>query len=68
MAVLPPSIPALELATLSLTRRLETPRGTIKKLRFAPGKGNSKLFVLYSNRLDIRDTQSVSYYRHKSIF
>ena len=32
----------------------------MKKLRFAPGKGNSKLFVLYSTRLDIRDAQRVS--------
>ncbi len=32
----------------------------MKKLRFAPGKGNSKLIVLYNSRLDIRDAISVS--------
>ena len=41
-------------------RTIETPRAVVKKLRFAPGKGNSKLFVLYNTQLDIRDTLSVS--------
>lgn len=45
---------------LNHTRSIETPRAVIKKLRFAPGKGNSKLFVLYNTRLDIRDTQQDS--------
>ena len=27
----------------------------MKKIRFAPGKGNTKLFVLYNSRLDIRE-------------
>lgn len=48
-----PSLPPMH-------RTIETPRAVVKKLRFAPGKGNSKLFVLYNSRLDIRDTQQVS--------
>lgn len=36
-------------------RTVETPRAAVKKLRFAPGKGNTKLIVLYNSRLDIRD-------------
>ena len=27
----------------------------MKKIRFAPGKGNTKIFVLYSSRFDIRE-------------
>ena len=27
----------------------------MKKIRFAPGKGNTKIFVLYNSRFDIRE-------------
>ncbi len=51
-----------------LYRTVETPRAAVKKLRFAPGKGNTKLMVLYNSRLDIRDASSVSVavYAHSS--
>ena len=45
---------------LSPPRNLETPHAAVRKLRFAPGKGNMKLFILYNSRLDIRDTSTVS--------
>jgi hypothetical protein len=54
---LPPSLPPPP--PLS-TRSLETHRGAIRKLRFAPGKGNYKLLILYHNRLETRDTRSHS--------
>ncbi len=44
----------------TIYRTVETPRAAVKKLRFAPGKGNTKLMVLYNSRLDIRDASSVS--------
>jgi len=37
----------------------------VKKLRFAPGKGNSKMAVLYNTRIDIRDAVGVG--QHKPI-
>ena len=40
---------------LSVYRTVETPKALVKKIRFAPGKGNSKMFVLYNSRFDIRD-------------
>ena len=36
-------------------RTIETPKAPVKKIRFAPGKGNTKIFVLYNSRLDIRE-------------
>ena len=44
-------------------RTLETPRGALKKLRFAPGKGNTKMLVLYGTRLDVRDALGVSLFK-----
>jgi hypothetical protein len=38
-----------------LSRTIETPKAPVKKIRFAPGKGNTKIFVLYSSRFDIRE-------------
>lgn len=46
--------------TVPTCRAIETPRAPVKKIRFAPGKGNSKLLVLYTSRLDIRDFMTVS--------
>ena len=40
---------------LFLPRTIETPKAPVKKIRFAPGKGNTKIFVLYSSRFDIRE-------------
>lgn len=37
------------------SRTIETPKAPVKKIRFAPGKGNTKIFVLYSSRFDIRE-------------
>lgn len=36
-------------------RAIETPKAPVKKIRFAPGKGNTKIFVLYTSRFDIRE-------------
>ena len=36
-------------------RTIETPKAPVKKIRFAPGKGNTKIFVLYTTRFDIRE-------------
>ena len=41
-------------------RTLDASKAAARKIRFAPGKGNSKLFVLYNTRLDIRDITGVS--------
>lgn len=37
------------------SRNIHTGRGWIKKMRFAPGKGNLKLLILYSDGVDIVD-------------
>nr|CAD7396669.1 unnamed protein product [Timema poppensis] len=37
------------------SKNVHTGRGWIKKMRFAPGKGNLKLLVLYSDGVDIVD-------------
>ena len=36
-------------------RNVETSRSVVKKLRFAPGKGNLKMIALYNTRIDIRE-------------
>ncbi|KAK6635197.1 hypothetical protein RUM44_000448 [Polyplax serrata] len=41
------------------TRRYPTSRSCIKKLRFAPGKGNMKLLVLYQDGVDVIDLKGV---------
>lgn len=38
---------------------LASAKGSVKKIRFAPGKGNTKILILYSNRLDVRDALEV---------
>ena len=53
-----PSFPSLP-SHLSLPclppRNVETTRSVVKKLRFAPGKGNIKMIALYNTRIDIRE-------------
>ncbi len=60
--IMPPPPPVITLLwpLYIIYRTVETPRAAVKKLRFAPGKGNTKLMVLYNSRLDIRDASSVS--------
>lgn len=40
---------------LHQARRHTTARGYIRRMRFAPGKGNLKLLVLYNDGVDIID-------------
>ncbi|XP_077868471.1 WD repeat-containing protein 11 [Saccoglossus kowalevskii] len=42
-----------------VSRAVPTHRGWIKKIKFAPGKGNHKLIVLYNDGMDIWDTKDV---------
>ena len=42
------------------SKNIHTGRGWIKKMRFAPGKGNLKLLILYSDGVDIVDLKKVS--------
>lgn len=44
-----------------ITRSIATHRGHIKKIKFAPGRGNFKLGVLFSDGVDIWDLQKVIY-------
>ena len=44
---------------LGLSRYMDATRGAIKKMRFGPGKGNKRLVMLYSTRLDIREIYEV---------
>ena len=40
-------------------RTISTYRSTVKKIKFAPGKGNLMIFVLYANgNLDVIDPDS----------
>jgi hypothetical protein len=41
------------------SKNIHTGRGWIKKMRFAPGKGNLKLLILYSDGIDIVDLKKV---------
>ena len=54
---LPPSLPffLLIFSPTSPPRNVETTRSVVKKLRFAPGKGNLKMIALYNTRIDIRE-------------
>ena len=45
---------------LANCRTHPTSKGVIRKVRFAPGKGNLKFLVLYNNRLEIRNALEVS--------
>ncbi|XP_077991912.1 WD repeat-containing protein 11-like isoform X2 [Glandiceps talaboti] len=42
-----------------VSRAVPTHRGWIKKIKFAPGKGNHKLLVLYNDGMDVWDTKDV---------
>ncbi|XP_070541595.1 WD repeat-containing protein 11-like isoform X2 [Ptychodera flava] len=42
-----------------VSRAVPTHRGWVKKIKFAPGKGNHKLLVLYNDGMDIWDTKDV---------
>ncbi|KAJ8418074.1 hypothetical protein AAFF_G00137830 [Aldrovandia affinis] len=42
-----------------LSRGIPTHRGWVKKLRFAPGKGNQKLLVMYTDGAEVWDTKEV---------
>lgn len=41
-------------------RGIPTHRGWVKKIRFAPGKGNQKLLVMYADGAEVWDTKDVS--------
>ena len=41
-------------------RAVATHRGWIKKIKFAPGRGNMKLLVLFNDGADIWDTKEVA--------
>lgn len=43
----------------SLFRGIPTHRGWVKKIRFAPGKGNQKLLVMYTDGAEVWDTKEV---------
>uniref|UniRef100_A0A4W5MPI7 WD repeat domain 11 n=1 Tax=Hucho hucho TaxID=62062 RepID=A0A4W5MPI7_9TELE len=43
-----------------LSRGIPTHRGWVKKIRFAPGKGNQKLLVMYTDGAEVWDTKEVS--------
>lgn len=40
-------------------RAVPTHRGWVKKIRFAPGKGNQKLLVMYTDGAEVWDTKEV---------
>lgn len=42
-----------------LIRTIASTKGSVKKIRFAPGKGNTKILILYNNRVDVRDALEV---------
>uniref|UniRef100_A0A8C5FWZ5 WD repeat-containing protein 11 n=1 Tax=Gadus morhua TaxID=8049 RepID=A0A8C5FWZ5_GADMO len=42
-----------------LSRGIPTHRGWVKKIRFAPGKGNQKLLVMYTDGVEVWDTKEV---------
>ena len=42
-------------------------RSPIRKLRFAPGKGNFRAFVLFNDGVDIWDIRDVSYATYLSL-
>ena len=44
-----------------LSHTVATHRGGVKKLKFAPGRGNMKLLVLFNDGVDIWDTRTVSF-------
>lgn len=40
---------------------IPTHRGWVKKIRFAPGKGNQKLLVMYTDGAEVWDTKEVTF-------
>lgn len=46
---------------LFLARVLPTQRGSVRRLKFGPGKGNTKMVALFSDGLDIWDAQDASF-------
>ncbi|XP_014675037.1 PREDICTED: WD repeat-containing protein 11-like [Priapulus caudatus] len=42
-----------------ISRAIPTDRGWIKKVRFAPGRGNMKLVILYNDGVDVWDAKDV---------
>lgn len=47
---------------LDVFRGIPTHRGWVKKIRFAPGKGNQKLLVMYTDGAEVWDTKEVRRY------
>ncbi|XP_065339644.1 WD repeat-containing protein 11-like [Cloeon dipterum] len=45
------------------SRNVHTSRGWVKKMRFAPGKGNLRLLLLYNDGVDIIDLKKAHYER-----
>lgn len=45
---------------VDVSRGIPTHRGWVKKIRFAPGKGNQKLLVMYTDGAEVWDTKEVS--------
>lgn len=43
-----------------ISRHIATHRGWIRKVRFAPGRDNMKLLVLFADGIDIWDVRDVS--------
>lgn len=43
-------------------RGIPTHRGWVKKIRFAPGKGNQKLLVMYTDGAEVWDTKEVRHH------
>ena len=59
------SSPFLVLADSRLfSRYVDTPRAVVRKLKFGPGKGNRRIIMLYSNRMEIRDVSEVLLYQY----
>lgn len=48
-------------------RGIPTHRGWVKKIRFAPGKGNQKLLVMYTDGAEVWDTKEVSPPTHQRL-
>ena len=50
----------LESDWLSYHSAIPTHRGYVKKLKFAPGRGNMKLLVMYNDGCDVWEAKEVS--------
>lgn len=49
---------------VAVFRGIPTHRGWVKKIRFAPGKGNQKLLVMYTDGAEVWDTKEVRLHTH----